>query len=224
MITWPLHRGDGYRHGWLGLTGMGKTWASWQLVTVPGQLVLLHDDSKAEREYPPGGAGGPSVPYYPSVAAALAVPLEQAQQQPIIGFRGDAYAGQVCEVEEVAALAMKLARARVPVRLVVDETDRAMSDAGSKLEAPSLREAFTVGRTMKLSVIWSTQTPQRAPEVARNQSSTIGIFRLEAPALNYLNERMCFNPQMLELVPDLQEGEFVLHRSGHPWDRTVYKF
>jgi hypothetical protein len=203
---------------------MGKTWASWQLIQQPGQLVLIHDDSKAEREFPPDGSGDPAVPYYASIDAVMAVPLEQAQGQPIIGFRGDVYAGQVCEVEQVAALAMKLARAHVPVRLVVDETERAMSEGGRKLEAPSLREAFVMGRTMGTSVIWSTQTPQRAPEVALNQSSTIGIFRLEAPALNYLDDRLNFNPEMLFRVPDLQEGEFVLHRSGHPWDRTVYRF
>lgn len=203
---------------------MGKTWASWVLIRQPGQLVFIHDDAKAETEYPPRGTGDAEIPYYPSTQAVLELPVDQVHDQRIVGFRGDAYAGQRCEVEDVAALAMSLARARIPVRLVIDETDRAMSDAGRKLEAPSLRECFTVGRTMKLSVIWSTQTPQRAPEVALNQSSSIGLFRLEAPALNYLDGQLGFDREMLAVVRQLPEGDFVLFRSGHPWDRTVYRF
>lgn len=213
-----MRKRDGWRHGWLGDTGQGKTWASRRLVEVPGQLTLIHDDSKAEPEY------SEHAKYYPTPAALEAQPFDEVKDLTAVAFRGDPYAGVRCEVDDVAALALRFARARFPVRIVVDETDRAMSDAGRKLESPNLRECFTTGRSMGLSVIWSTQTPQRAPDVALNSSSSIAIFRLGPAALNYLDERLYFDREMLELVPDLAVGEFVLHRPGQRWDRTVYKF
>jgi hypothetical protein len=194
---------------------MGKTWGTRVLIELPGQLVLIHDDAKARPEYPDHAL-------YLRTAAELEQ-LEQQQNPPAIAFRGDAYAGVRCEVEEVAALAMRLARARLPVRLVVDEMDRAVSDGGRKLEAPSLREAIVVGRTMGLSVVCNVQQPQRMPEVA-SQASSIGFFRLELAALAYVADRFSVDPEIMTLVPTLAVGDFVIHRPGFPWDRRVYRF
>lgn len=185
------------------------------MVQLPGQLVLVHDDSKAQPEYP-------GLRYFtrPADLAALA-PVEQ-DTLGAAAFRGDPYQGIVCEVEEVAAYSMWLARRFAPVRLVVDETDRAMSDGGKSLLAPSLREAFAVGRNMGLSVLWATQFPQRAPDCALALSSSLGIMQLEPGPLNYLDRTLCFDREMLDTVAVLKVGEFVLRLPGRPWDRTIY--
>lgn len=213
-ITAPLSEGNGWRHIWVGTTGAGKTWATRELIMVPGQLVLIHDDAKARPEYPDH-----------ALYLAAVTDLEQVgdKNPPAIAFRGDPYAGITCPVEDVAALALRMARGRLPVRLVVDEMDQAVSDGGRKLEAPSLRACFVTGRTMGLSVVCNVQQPQRMPEVA-SQASSVGFFRLEPAALAYVAERFSVDPEIMSLVPHLPNGDFVLHRPGFPWDRRIYRF
>ena len=218
LITEPMRRGDGWRHVWLGDTGTGKTWAQRRLVELPGQLVLIHDDAKAEPEYPEHAR------YFRSPAELLALPADEAAQLSAAAFRGDAYSAVVCEVDEVAALALTCARVRVPVRLVVDEWERAMSDGGRKMEAPNLRTCLTTGRVMGLSVAGGAQIPQRVGDTVLNSASSVGLFRCGPAAVNYLDERLYFDREMLGTIPTLQVGDFVIHRPGHPWDRTVYRF
>lgn len=217
LITEPLRRGDGWRHLWLGDTGTGKTVAMRALVDHPGQLVLIHDDSKARPEYP-------HVRYFHTPAELLAAPADEVAELGAAAFRGDPYSGVVCEVEDVAALALQAARARMPCRLVVDEWERAMSDGGRKMEAPSLRTCLTTGRSMALSVAGGAQIPQRVGDVVINSASSCGLFRLGPGGLNYLDERLYFDRRMLDVVVNLQVGDFVLHRPGFPWDGCVYRF
>jgi hypothetical protein len=186
------------------------------LTAVPGHLVLVHDDSKKQTEYP--------VHYVSCVDEAKALPLEQAQTMGAIGFHGDVYRGLTCEVEEVAAFALELARAGIPVKLVISEISRAMSDAGKALESPSLKFALTQGRTMGLCVDWSAQTPQEVPFVAYTQSSSVALLQLEAAATNYLDSVHRWDREMLAVVEQLERGEFVLRRPATPWDRTIYRF
>jgi hypothetical protein len=179
-------------------------------------LALVHDDSKAQPEY--------AIRYYGSRDEVLGAPAMEIENLTAVGFRGDVYKGQRCEVEEVAALTLELARARIPVRLVVDELNRAVTSGGKAIASPSLLEAMTAGRTMGLSVLWGTQIPQRVPAPAWDLSSSIGIFQLGEKAMRYLDESLLLDSEMLDVVPTLGVGEFVLHRPGEPWDRTVYRF
>jgi len=217
LITEPLRRGDGFRHLWLGDTGTGKTVAMRALVEYPGQLVVIHDDSKARPEYP-------SVRYFKTPDELRAMPADEVAELHAAAFRGDVYAGVVCEVDDVAALALQAARAHVPCRLVVDEWERAMSDGGRKMEAPNLRTCLTTGRSMALSVAGGAQIPQRVGDVVLNSASSVGLFRVGPAGLNYLDERLYFDRRMLAVVPGLQVGDFVLHRPGFPWDGVVYRF
>ena len=188
-----------------------------ELVRLPGQLVLIHDDKRAQPEYP-------EVRYFRDPGQLLELPADQAAELSAAAFRGDAYQGVSCQVDQVAGLALQLARARIPVRLVVDELERAVSPGGRELEAENLRLCFTQGRAMGLSVLWGTQTPQRVPREVLDQSSSIGIFRVGPRALNYLDERCFFDPEMLAAVERLEVGQFVIWRNGFRWDRCVYRF
>jgi hypothetical protein len=196
---------------------MGKTWAARHLVAQPGQLTLIHDDSKAQPEYP-------GVRCFASVAELLAQPADEARQLAAVAFRGDPYRGIVCEVEEVADLALRFARARIPVRLVVDETSRAVSDTGRTLLAPSLKACATVGRNMGLSISAGAQEVMYMPRALLAQASSISIFRVESADVNYLRERLSWDPELLAAATDLPEGDYLIRRPATPWDRTVYRF
>lgn len=218
LVFEPLtRRGDGFRVGALGNTGTGKTYALRRVVEVPGQLVLVHD-VKARPEYP-------ELRQFRTVAELEQLPPEELAQLSACSFRGDPFAGVDCDPEEVAALALRLARNRAPVRLVVDETDNgAVTPGGRVLASESLRRCCTQGRAMGLSVCWSTQSPARAPTELVDQSSAIMFFRLEHRALVYLDERLRFDAELLEVIEALPDRDFVLHRQGYPWDRCVYRF
>lgn len=180
-------------------------------------LAISHDDTKLDAQCPGAARVNP--------ADLNARPLTDAEDA--LGgvvFRGDVYRGVVVEVEEVAAFALSLARRRHRTLLVVDELDRACTPGGKDLASTSLRTALTQGRALGLCVSWTTQSPARAPKEVLDQATSVGLFRVGPRALNYLDERLYFDKEMLEVVPNLQRGEFVLHRPGAPWDRTIYAF
>jgi hypothetical protein len=213
IITESMAKGEGYRHGWLGNTGTGKTVGIQALLdATAGTFTLIHDDTKLEAQY--------------NVAPGAVVSDFWAAPDGVntVLFRGDVFRETVVEVEPVAALARKIAMVtRKPVRLVVDELDRACSLGGKELAAPTLRTCMTQGRSMGISVVWSTQAPQRMPREIIDQSSTIAICQLGPRALNYLDERLCFDKEFLEIVPTLKTFEFVLYENGKPWNKVVYR-
>jgi len=216
LICEPLREGDGYRHGWIGFTGMGKTFASDIMIREPGALVLVHDDSKRLPQFP-------WLRYYPSVDAFKAAPPVETDQLSAVGFRGDVKAGVRCEVEDVAAYAMELSRDDYQVRVYVDELGRAIEGERS-LRSPSMADGFEIGRQMGQCWIYSTLHPKRVPDSLWTLSSSIGFFRLERKVLNYMDRTLCLPDEMLDTIERLDRGEFVLNRPGHAWDRVIYRF
>lgn len=209
---------DGVRHVWLGDSGSGKSVANARLISAAaglGLTVLAHDDTKAEAQI-----DGPT-----RVSPSEIGEISDAESAAgILVFRGDPYAGRACEVEDVAALAVRLARQRVRVALVIEELDRAVTPGGRELCAPSLRIALTQGRSMGLCVFSTTQSPARAPREVVDQATSIAFFRLGPRALNYLDSTLWLDSQLLRLIPVLGDFEFVLHRPGRPFDGRIYRF
>ena len=211
---------EGWRHGWIGDSGTGKSFANKATIKAAidrGLLCVAHDDTSP----------------FPQVEGAIRETPDHLARQPLtededstgaVVFRGNVYRAVTVEVEDVAALAMGLGRRDLRVLLVVDELDRACTPGGQQLAAPSLRVALTQGRKLGLCVSWTTQSPQRAPKEVLDQATSIGIFRLGPRALNYVDERLYFDDDMLAVVPHLQNGEFVLFVAGRPWDRKIYRF
>jgi hypothetical protein len=195
---------------------MGKTYATRVIADLPG-ITLVHDASKADPQY------GSAITVA-TVADLHRYTLEELSRAQSVSFRGDVFKAIVCEVEEVAALALQLARSRTPVRLVVDELDLATTPGGKELASESLRLCLTQGRCMRLDVLATTQAPVRAPREVIDQATSIGLFRVGPRALTYLDDRLYFDAEMLAAVPTLERGEFVLHRPSVPWNRTVYRF
>lgn len=212
---------EGWRHLFLGDSGQGKSYANRALLRAAahelGAVVVAHDDSKREPQYE--GA----LRAHPDDLDSRPITEEEETSGAII-FRGDPYAGRVVEVEDVATLALKLARAGVPTVLAVDELDRAVTPGGQQLVALSLRTALTQGRALGLSVASTTQNPARAPKEVVDQATTVGLFRLGPRAISYLDDRLYFDSELLEVIETLERGDFVLHRPGYQWDRTLYRF
>lgn len=194
---------------------MGKTWAMRALVAYPGALVFIHDDKSAVPEYPDHAT------YFRTPAELERIGPEQQAAISAAAFRGDIHAGQICEADEVAAAALGCARKRVPALLVIDEWRRVPTGKG---DAPNVDACVLTGRAMGLSVAAGAQIPQNVGGTMINSASSVGIFRVGPAGLNYLDERLFFDLAMLEVVPTLEPGDFVLHRPGFPWDRTVYRF
>jgi hypothetical protein len=215
LITEPWQRGDGWRHLWLGDTGNGKTFAMRELVALSGHLVFIHDDKSSTPEYPDHAA------YFRHPSELPLLSAEQHAKLSAAAFRGDVHAGVICEADHVALAALECARKRVPATLVIDEWRRVPSGKG---EAPNVDACVVTGRAMCLSVMAGAQIPQAVGGMMINSASSVGLFRLGPAGLNYLDERLYFDGDMLAVVPTLAVGDFVIHRPGHPWDRTVYRF
>lgn len=209
LIAASESRREGFRHGWIGNTGSGKTTAVASFLDASDRLTLIHDDTKLDAQYP-----GP-------VVSDFADCPDDANR---CVFRGDVFAGTTVQVEYVADLAIQIARhTRRPLRVVVDELDRACTSGGKELNTPALRTILTQGRALGVSLLWSTQTPQRAPREVIDQSSTIALCQLGPRALSYLDERLCFDRELLDVVPTLTIGQFVIYEQGRPWNGLIYQ-
>lgn len=202
---------EGARIAVLAATRHGKTTLIRRLIEYPRSCVtLIHDAAKLEAQYPGW------------VSSTLDLSGAPAEVTTVI-FRGDVFAGVEVSVESVAAEALRLARSRVPVRLVVDELEAAVSTGGRKLTSESLLKIGVQGGQLALTLIWSTQIPQRAPSDALSQVSAVVLGRLEASATNYLDQTLYFDREMVEVLGTLQRGEFVVRVPGQSWDRTIYE-
>jgi hypothetical protein len=207
--------GEGSRHLWLGRTRMGKTFANKRLVEAVltrgyADLSLIHDVKLPTPQYE--GC------IRESAAAFRAQPPGAADSAHVV-FRGTIPP----KVDDVAAVALELARAGLRVALTVDELAKATTAGGREWEAPHMRAALSEGGALRLSVFATTQIPQRLPTEALDLQGTIGIFAMDGRSLRYL-ERMDILPEAHAVIPQLQRGEFVLWKNGEDWDHTVYRF
>ena len=201
-------KGDGIRHGWIGTTGSGKTTSLKMLLERSDLFTLVHDEKGRESQF----------------GAVTVTRIEDAPDEAtMVTFKGNVFEGTHVEAEYVASLGVNLCRAvRQQVRIVIDELDAAVSESGTTLNSPSLKVAFGQGRALGLSVFWTTQMPQRVPGPAFDQSSTIAIGCLAAKSLNYLEERLHLDKDMIRVIPTLEVGEFVIYENGRPWNGVVY--
>lgn len=209
IITEPEGKGEGYRHGWLGNTGTGKTTAIARLIAESDNnaLTIIHDDSKRN-------------PQYRSVVVRDF--SEAPDDATTVTVRGDPMSGLLVEPEQLGELCVRIGMAGLPVRFVIDELDRACSPGGRELIGTNVRTCLVRGRALTLSVLWSTQAPQRAPREFVDQSTTIALCQLGPRALNYLGDRLLFDDELLGVVPTLRIGEFALYQQGRNWNRTIY--
>jgi hypothetical protein len=229
-IVESASRGDGWRHGWLGDSGMGKTWANIRLVEYALQhkaadLVLTLDDkSNHYAQYKGTFRIDPA-----DLRARKPGPGERSDH---IVFRGVAESrnfNRGCSAEDVASLAQQIAGCTKGLILVnIDELADATNggQAWRREEGESkIAQIFRKGRGVGLSIAWTTQVPQSIPREAFALSDTIGIFRLAGREVEYLQSKRVITTELGEVIPSLQRGEWVLYNKNQgEWDGRVYKF
>ncbi|MBV9837860.1 MAG: hypothetical protein JO156_07065 [Solirubrobacterales bacterium] len=224
VILEPSARGEGVRHGWLGDSRMGKSYAARELVdaAVAGgaaTLALILDDKAPAPQY----AGTVRA----NVDDLRARPPAEGEDPTRIVFKGHTLrTGQVVTTEEIAKLALELAMLPHPPRVLVhiDELRRATSPSGREWRDGSTPRLFSEGGGIGVSATWTTQTPQRIPAEAFDQSETLGLFRLDGRAVRYLDDLLFLDRRLVATLPTLQLGEWALYRKGEPWDGRVYRF
>lgn len=209
LLMLPHRSREGARVGILGNTGSGKTITLKTLLTYnPDQtLVLIHDDTKLDAQY----------------AGAVCWSFREApDDSQTIVFRGDVFKGTKVEPEYVAMVAVHVAQTtREPVWLVLDEVKRACTKGSMKIVSESTIKVLTEGRMLGVSLFWSNQSPI-VPKEFIDQSSALVIHRMGPRALNYLDETLRFDRELLDVVPTLGTGEFVIYEEGRPWNGVIY--
>jgi hypothetical protein len=149
----------------------------------------------------------------------------QAHERKHVVFRGDLRAGIEGDGDAIARLALKLAReSGTAVCVNIDELDRVLTDGGRSWTAPSVRTVLSQGRAINAWLVWTTQQPQRIPNEPYDQATALCLFRLEAKAARYMEKVCMFDDRMTSALPQLERGQFVLHRPGAAWDGKTYIF
>jgi hypothetical protein len=208
----PLREGEGIRVGALGVTRIGKTTG---IRSMLGFLkarwnVILVDDWKYRE---------PQYDHDQRIARAELVFEDPPEQYPaVILVRGH----ERRLIEESAAAAMKLGYADVPTCLVADELSRATTDGGREWIAPSVRQILLEGGGNGVSLIWTTQLPQRTPVAAFDQSVLV-LFNPGRKALSYLEDTKVIGSEEAKILPTLQRGEFIVSQADADWDGVVYE-
>lgn len=220
LIFAPLERGDGFRHGALGAPGYGKTFHMAVVVEEALErdlvdLVLTHDTKGAEAEFVGVELASP----------AVAPPAERADRARHLVYRGDVLNDVDCPAEDVALLGKRLAqKERLRVLLNVGELDNCLTDGGRSWEAPTVRWFSSQGRKLRACLTWTNQQPKRCPDEIFDQSTTIAFLHLDARSSNYLGNTLLLDPAMVEVLPKLANGDFVLWVPGLEWNGKVYRF
>ena len=207
----PLREREGIRVGALGITRIGKTTGIRHMLAflqARWDLILIDDWKYREPQYE-----GERID---NADAIFETPPEKFPATLIVRGRDRR------PLEETAAAAMKLGREDIRTALVVDELSRATTDGGREWIAPSVRQVLLEGGGQGVSLIWTTQLPQRAPGAAFDQS-TLVLFNPGKKALGYLIDQRVVENDQVDVLPKLQRGEFVISQADADWDGVVYE-
>lgn len=219
-IIEPLKYGEGFRHGWLGDTRMGKTYANQKLIEAAissGVIMALILDDK-----------GPKVGYRGTYRANMTelqlYPPTSNEDPTRIVLRGHTLrTGKVCTAGEIAETVLNEFHSD-RVLVSIDELRRAATPAGREWRERETPRLFTEGGGLGVSVTWTTQSPQRIPLEAFDQTETMGIFRARGRAVKYLEDSLFLDEEMVRILPSLKVGQWVLYQKSEPWDGQIYRF
>jgi len=221
LIFRPLEEhGEGFRHGALGAPGYGKTYHQRAVIEAAldrdlVDLVLTHDVKGREAEF-----DGLEL-----VTAAAAPAPAAAEHHRHLVYRGDVLNDVECPAEEVALLGKRLLqKEQLRVLLNVGELDNCLTDGGRSWRAPTVRWFSSQGRQLRGCLTWTNQQPKRCPDEIFDQSTTIAFLHLDARSSNYLGNTLLLDADLVDVLPKLARGEFVLWVPGLEWDHLVYRF
>jgi hypothetical protein len=216
LIFAPIERGDGFRHGAIGAPGYGKTYGLRHVINSAIEqdlvdVVLSHDVKGAKAEF--------------DGHFCFAVDQAKESDYPHKVFRPDWYKDLTIDVEDVAQLGKRLLqKEQLRVLLNVGELRDALTDGGRGWKSPTTLWFSAQARAIQGSLTWTVQQPKRAPDEIFDQSTTIAFHHLDRRSANYLGGTLLLDEEMVEVISQLANGEFVLWQQGIEWNRRVYRF
>ncbi len=222
-IDAALAERQGVRVGWIGNTGCGKTFGmAWLLGHIVAEdlidVVLINDDKNRAPPWVGHRRATPS-------SAAANPPGEDDEGPDVVVYRGVAMDPNTpVDIEDVAAQAWELVgmEGHPTVAFACDELRRAVSPAGREWRAPTVARAITEGRAAGLSVIWGTQSPQRIP-VEAFDNSLLCVFQLGHRGRAYLERSDLISGSVSLVIAGLRPRQFLVVDDAGDWDGKIYE-
>lgn len=215
-----IERGEGFRHGAIGAPGSGKTFTLRAVVEEAIALgvvdVVLTHDTKSTRARPDWTG------YFCDTVANCDPKL--LEQHPHAVFRGDPLAGITCDIEDVAQLGQRMLRQeQLKVLLNCNELRPALTDGGRSWASPTTLWFSAEARSIQGCFCWTVQQPKRCPDEVFDQSTTIAFHHTGKRAANYLGGTLMLDESMVDVLPQLARGEFVIWQPEIEWNGRVYR-
>lgn len=226
LITAPLKRDNGFRHLWLGDTGMGKTYANRMLLDYIRReklvdLIFTLDDKDAHAAQ------------YAGIERINPVDLRRNPPAPTdkgrdhIVFRGVALTRRIsegCTPDDLAKLAWEVGTQR-KTRIVINIDELADATNGSQAwKDKTVAMSYRKGRGVGICLTATTQLPQILPREAYGLSDTIGLFRMAGREAGYLASKKSITPEAAAQVPKLAIGEVLVYdKARGPLDGSIIK-
>jgi hypothetical protein len=215
-ITSALRSGQGFRAGFLGVSGAGKTTSAVDLLRYLeaqhlAHLVIVHDvklplpqfEGRIEHE----------------ADAVVARPPEEYPATIVLRRKG---LDHVPSVERAARVTLHASYSGVPTVFVLDELSHATTKQGKEFTAPSVERLISEGRGIGASIVWLAQLPQRVPTPAYDQSFIV-LHRSGRKVLNYLVDGKILDGAAADVVARLPIGQFVLATAEEDFDGQIYE-
>jgi hypothetical protein len=215
-ITAALRSGQGFRVGFLGVSGSGKTTSAVDLLRYLeaerlASVVIVHDvklprpqfEGRIEHE----------------ADAVVARPPEEYPATIVLRRKG---IDHVPSVERAARVTLHASYSGVPTVLVLDELSHATTAQGKEFTAPSVERIISEGRGIGASIVWLVQLPQRVPTSAYDQSWIV-LHRSGRKVLRYLVDAKILDSAAADVVARLPVGQFVLATAEEDFDGAIYE-
>jgi hypothetical protein len=212
----------GFRVGWIGNTGVGKSFAAaWFIEQARrgrfADVTLVVDDKDRSTAY----AGAMRV----NPADLRSRPPAEGEDPGAVVYRGVILdPGRPVDVDEVCRQAWELAGmpGGPKVLVAISELRRAVSPAGREWRAPAVARTITEGRGPRISVSWETQSPQRIP-VEAYDNSFLCMFKTGRKGRAYLERSDQVGRDALEAVRQLEQRQFIVIDDAGDWDGVIYE-
>jgi hypothetical protein len=218
----PISKGEGIRVVSLGVSGAGKTtgidaFLCWLIANGLVKVVLIHDVKLPRVQYT--HTDDEIIFEADELRGDQALATMKFPARRILRRRDVTH---VPSVEAAAAYTNEASFNGVPTLLVIDEFNRALTDGGLKIAAPSVGVLLYEGRALGGSLVVGTQLPQRTPVDAFDMSRIL-LFKLGRKSLGYLVRTNVIDEATADVVASLEVGQFVIVSSEDDFDGIVYQ-